>query len=121
MTLRGFELPPDPLKPGQDLHLKVYWQADSPPERDYTIFTQLLDRNGVLVAGWDSQPLGGYFPTGQWPTGEVITDRARLPLPAHLSPGDYTLITGMYRLDTQEHLPTDSGNDYLVLTTLKIE
>ncbi len=121
ITLRGYELPSEPVQTGQDLNLKVYWQADAPPERDYTVFTQLLDRNGALVAGWDSQPLGGYFPTSQWPSGEIITDIVRLPLPADLPPGDYTLITGMYPLDTQERLPTNTGSDYLTLTTIKME
>ncbi len=122
MALCGFQIDTDSLKPGQNLNLKVYWQTDAPPIRDYTVFTQLLDKNGALVASWDSQPLGGYFPTSQWPAREIVTDMVRLPVPAGLAPGDYTLITGMYLLDTLERLRIpDGGGDYLTLTTVRIE
>jgi hypothetical protein len=122
MALRGFQIDTDPIRPGQNLNLKVYWQTDAPLAQDYTVFTQLLDKSGALVTSWDSQPLGGYFPTSRWPAGEIVTDMVRLPRPANLPPGDYTLGTGMYLLDTLERLPTpDGGSDYLTLTTVRIE
>lgn len=121
LMLRGFDLDENSLGPGQELALKVYWQTEAPLEADYTIFTQLLDSSGALVAGTDSRPLGGYFPTSQWPAGEIVTDRVRLPLPADLPPGDYTLITGMYLLETLERLPAaNDAGDYLNLTTVTI-
>ena len=104
------------------MNLKVYWQSDAPLSEDYTIFTQLLDSQGMLAAGWDSQPLGGYLPTSQWPAREIVTDIVSLPLPADLLPGNYTLITGLYRLDTLERLHTaDGSSDYVTLTTVRVE
>jgi hypothetical protein len=120
VTLRGYQIEPGPAIPGQDLNLKVYWQTDARLAEDYTIFTQLLDSQGTQAAGWDSQPLGGYFPTSHWPGGEIVTDVVRLPLPTSLASGDYTLITGMYRLDTLERLRTAEG-DFVSLTKLNIE
>lgn len=120
VALRGYQIEPGSFKPGQDLMLKVYWQAGKPLAENYTVFTQLLNRQGALTASWDSQPLGGYFPTSQWPEGEIVTDIVRLPLPADLPPGSYTLITGMYRLDTLERLPA-AGSDFVTLTTVNIE
>jgi 4-amino-4-deoxy-L-arabinose transferase-like glycosyltransferase len=120
VSVRGYHV--EPPQVGQDLNLKVYWQTDTPLQEDYTIFTQLLDPQGKLAASWDSQPLGGYFPTSQWPAHEIVTEIVRLPLPAGLPPGDYTLITGLYRLETLERLRTADGhNDYVTLTTLKLE
>ena len=122
VVLRGYQLEAKPIKPGQALNLKVYWQSDAPLSEDYTIFTQVLDRQGLLAAGWDSQPLGGYLPTSQWPAREIVTDIVSLPLPANLPVGEYTLITGLYRLDTLERLRTaDGSSDYVTLTTLRIE
>ena len=121
LTLRGYELDADSAGPGRDLTLKVYWQSDVPLTEDYTVFTQLLDNSGTLVAGWDSQPLGGYFPTSHWPAHEIITDMVRLPLPPDLSADDYTLITGMYRLGTLERLRQPDGADHVVLTTIRID
>jgi hypothetical protein len=120
VTLRGYQLGAGPVKPGQNLNVKVYWQTGAPLAEDYTIFTQLLNSQGTQVAGWDSQPLGGYFPTSQWPAHEIVTDVVSLPLPAGLSPGDYSLITGMYRLDTLERLPTADG-DFVTLTGIRVE
>lgn len=122
VVLRGYELDPAGARAGCDFNLKVYWQATARLDRDYTIFTQLFDRTGSLVAGWDSQPLGGYLPTGRWPEGEIITDVVRLPLPADLPAGEYTLVTGMYLLETMERLPnlTETG-DLIRLATVRID
>jgi 4-amino-4-deoxy-L-arabinose transferase-like glycosyltransferase len=117
LRLRGFQI--DDVS-GDQLNLKLYWQANTPPAEDYTVFTQLLDNNGAWAAGWDSQPLGGYLPTGQWPTGEIVTDRVQFPLPAALPPGDYTLITGMYLLSSGQRLAQLNGADHIVLTTVTI-
>lgn len=120
ITLRGYQIK-DKAKTGSALNLKVYWQTNIALTEDYTIFTQLLNSQGALAASWDSQPLSGYFPTSQWPAGETVTDMVQLPLPAELSPGDYTLITGMYRLETLERLRTADDGDFVTLTTVRIE
>ncbi|MCK6629211.1 MAG: glycosyltransferase family 39 protein [Anaerolineae bacterium] len=120
VMLRGYQIE-DKAKAGSTLNLKVYWQTDTALTEDYTIFTQLLNSQGALAASWDSQPLSGYFPTSQWPAGEIVTDMVQLPLPADLSPGDYTLITGMYRLETLERLRASDGSDFVTLTTVRIE
>ncbi len=116
LQLRGYQLEPSQIK--NTLNLKIYWQTTAPLTKDYTVFIQLLDHNGKLVVGRDSQPLSGYFPTRQWPPNEIITDLVHVPLPPDLPTGDYTLITGMYLLDTLERLPTPTG-DYVTLTSIK--
>jgi hypothetical protein len=110
ITLRGYQL----ISTGE-LSLKLYWQTNRPLTENYTVFDQLLDSSGQFVAGWDSQPLGGYFPTSEWPVDEIITDMVDIPLPVDLPVGEYTLITGMYRLDTMERLITSTGTDHVVL------
>ncbi len=121
LALRGFQLDRSTLAPGDQLQLKVFWQSLAPLTADYTVFTQLLDHQGRLVTGWDSQPLGGYFPTSRWPANEIVTDLVQLPLPSDLPPGDYTLITGMYLLNTLERLTTPAGADQITLTTIRVE
>jgi len=112
LTLRGYDIT---QRDAAHLWLKVYWQTAQPLTENYTIFTQLLNSHGQLVASWDSQPLGGNFPTSAWPAHETITDLIQLPLPADLPAGDYTLITGMYRLETLTRLTTKNGQDYIQL------
>jgi hypothetical protein len=119
MVLRGYQLS-EPVEAGQALNLRIFWETQTPIDRDYTVFVQLLDEKGALVVSRDSQPLGGYFPTTDWPTGEIVTDVVTLPLPADLAPGRYQLITGMYWLGTLERLPASSGEDFITLTMLEV-
>ncbi|MCB9078786.1 MAG: glycosyltransferase family 39 protein [Anaerolineaceae bacterium] len=122
VTLRGYQLNSPTGLAGQPLGIKVYWQTDLALNQNYTIFTQLLDSSGTLVVGYDSQPLSGYWPTQEWPPGEVVIDLVQLPLPPELSPGEYRLVTGMYLLDTGERLPVlEANQNYITLTTIKIK
>jgi hypothetical protein len=119
VVLRGYAVD---ANPGDVLDMKVYWQVDKPVAEDYTIFTQLLNSSGALMAGIDSQPLGGYFPTSQWPENEFITDVVSLSLPDGLPAGQYTLITGMYLLETLERLPISNGSgNFVTLATVEIK
>jgi 4-amino-4-deoxy-L-arabinose transferase-like glycosyltransferase len=121
-AFRGYQLLTKKVVPGDEVELKLFWQVDVVPEVDYTVFTQLLDANGVFVTGFDSQPLGGYFPTSQWPANEIVTDVIRLPVPDTLAPGQYTLITGLYRLNTLERLTVlEDNRDFIVVTEITVQ
>ncbi len=83
----------------------LFWQPLIPLNADYTVFLHLRNAAGQTVAQADSQPLAGAYPTSQWQPGETVIDPLALPLPPDLPPGQYRLITGLYRLDTGERLP----------------
>ena len=108
--------------PAHLLPISLYWQTDEPLSTNYIIFVQLIDPDGQLVAQNDSQPIYGYYPTSQWPPGEIIPDRITIELPENLSPGDYTLIAGLYDGNTLTRLPLRDGKgDYAVLDVVTIE
>ncbi len=122
IRLRGFSIDAPAARPGQPLPITLYWQTDAPLETDYTVFVQMIDSGGKLVAQIDSRPLRGYFPTGQWPPGAVIPDRVDIPLPANLPAGDYFIIAGMYDLNTMARLPVQNGaQDYINVTTITVK
>ena len=113
-------LPPSPcpLVPLSPCHITLYWQSLAPIEPDYTVFTQLLDASGQVIAQQDAQPMQGGAPTSTWTPGEIIRDEYTLQLPAKLPPGPYRLIAGMYLLETGERLPvTQNGarRDFVLL------
>jgi hypothetical protein len=86
-----------------------------------TVFLQLLNAQGEVVAGWDSQPLGGLYPTNLWSPGEAIADTFSLPLPPEgLPPGDYRLIAGLYDFETFARLPASTGGDFAVLAEFTV-
>ncbi|MCB0210443.1 MAG: hypothetical protein KDJ52_13985 [Anaerolineae bacterium] len=76
--------------------LTLYWRALDPQTQKLTVFTQLLDSNGELIAGHDSIPRDGAAPVPDWPVGEVQADTHRIALPFNLRPGEYSLVVGMY-------------------------
>ncbi|RME82819.1 MAG: hypothetical protein D6775_09860, partial [Caldilineae bacterium] len=93
------------LAPGETLAVDLTWRAVQQPDRDYQRFLQLLDARGQRVAGFDSAPRDGWWPTRLWEPGEHVPERVVISLPEDLAPGRYRLIVGFYRLDTLERLP----------------
>jgi hypothetical protein len=104
------------------LVVTLHWQALQPVDKPYTVFLQLLNEQGEVVAGWDQQPFGGLYPTSLWSPGELIADTIQLPLPEDgLSPGKYRLITGFYDFETGQRLTTVGGGDFTQLTEFVVE
>ncbi len=105
-----------------NLPVTFHWQALRPTDRPYTVFLQLLNQQGDVVGGWDSQPFGGLYPTNYWSPGEVIADTFELPLPqGGLSPGHYRLITGFYDFETGQRLIVEGGGDFAELAEFEVE
>jgi hypothetical protein len=94
----------------ETLSLKLYWQALSELDRDYTVFVHLIGQEGQTLAQWDSQPRDGAYPTSLWDQGEVVRDERELALPEELLAGEYRIAVGMYLLQTMERLPILDGD-----------
>jgi hypothetical protein len=90
---------------GESLNIELFWQALAKMDRDYTGFVHLLDANGRLVAQNDHQPRNGFLPTSIWREGLVLSDTYTIPVPQEASPGKYTLVAGMYDLESGVRLP----------------
>lgn len=101
-----------------ELKLTLFWQPLTTLPVDYTTFLHLRNRDGATVAQRDSQPLDGAYPTSYWQAGETIIDPMTLPLPDTLPAGSYTLVAGLYQLETMERLPVanaPSGENSIIL------
>ncbi len=94
---------------GEPVRFSLIWQALAAPDRDYTVFVHLLDDQDHLVAGNDTQPGAGRYPTGIWSPAETISDPHMLPTSSDqgqaLPPGQYRLAVGLYYQPTGERLP----------------
>ncbi len=111
-------------KAGDTIPVRLYWQADSNLgtngiEHDYTVFVQVLDANGHLVAQHDGVPMEGNAPTTTWAPSEVIEDLHILALPPNLTPGTYSVIAGLYDSKTMERLPT-KNSDHVILAQVLV-
>jgi hypothetical protein len=87
---------PRTLRPGDWLGLTLLWQPLRAPGGDYQVFIHLRDENGRTVAQRDAHPQNNTYPTNRWPAGQPVLDSANLALPATLSPGQYTVVIGLY-------------------------
>ena len=87
-----------------NLRLTLFWQPLSPLLENYTNFLHLRDNDGTILVQRDSQPLDGAYPTSHWQPNELVIEPITLALPEDVSPGKYTLFTGLYQLDTLERL-----------------
>lgn len=121
ITLLGADLPPATAVPGEALSLTLYWQADGPTLRPYTVFNHLLNSGGELAAQSDNWPAQGQWPPTCWQPGEIISDRHQINLPPDLPPGSYTLVTGLYDARDGDRLPTKTGETLVVLGEIEIE
>jgi len=77
MKLLGYGL----TKNNDKLLVSLYWQTIAPPDKDYTIFVQLLDKQHQVMAQQDKQPFNGLFPTSRWQVGDILVDQFELTIP----------------------------------------
>ena len=105
--------PPEDLLP-----VEFAWLPIDRPSTNYSLFLQLLDADGRLVAQHDGPPNGGYTPTSTWSPGQEVIDRHGLPLAAGLPAADYRLIAGLYDPASGQRLAVSSGGDFVDLGTV---
>jgi len=93
------------FRPGDNVHLVLFWRCLEEMEQGYTVFTQLVDAGDNIVAQKDSPPADGFYPTAKWEVGEVVRDQYDLVIPTNTPLGEYKLQVGMYLVETGERLP----------------
>lgn len=94
--LVGYDLSAPALKPGEPFTVTLHWKALGVPDKPYTVFVHLLDKDSQVKAQKDSQPLNGGRPTQTWVTGEYLADPYALEIKPDVPPGEYTIEIGWY-------------------------
>jgi uncharacterized membrane protein len=86
------------------LHLQWRRTATAPP--NLSRFVHVLDSGGENVAQVDGAIADalGALPLESWPEQKPVDDLMTINLPAKLTPGDYTLVAGLYDWQTGERL-----------------
>jgi len=113
IRLVGYALASAEARPGAKIDLYLYWQADSRPDKDYTVFVHILDAMGGIAAQRDTMPSDGESATSRWKAGEFLQDHHRIALPADMPAGEYHVVVGLYDWRTGDRLPayTFSGKE----------
>jgi hypothetical protein len=103
--------------PGDSVALTLYWRADAPFERNYTVFIHLLGPEETVLVNADHAPPK---PTQGWVHNEVVADPINLTIPAEMAPGDYAIEIGLYDAadPAYQRLPLAGGETRIVLPKL---
>lgn len=100
-----------------ELRVDLVWQSQSVPPKDYTVFVQVLDEAGQVLAQDDAQPVGGSRPTTTWLGGEYLLDSHTINLNGLNYNGQAAIIVGMYDPVTFDRLRLADGSDFVRLPT----
>jgi hypothetical protein len=112
------------FRPGDNIHLTLFWRCLEEMKQSYTVFTQLIDAGDNVVAQKDNPPVDSFYPTTKWEVGEVVRDQYDLVIPTSTPLGEYELQVGMYLAETGERLPVvgdKSLEDKVVLQLVSVK
>ncbi len=105
IALEGYEVARTSVKRGTPLVILLYWRAGDRIQRNYTVFVELVDRAGRVVAGYESEPRKGQHPTTRWEPGWLAADAVLLPINMDAPIGsDYRLRVGLRDAETRRRL-----------------
>jgi len=107
------------FRPGDNIHLTLFWQCLEQMEQSYTVFTHLIDAGDNIVAQKDNPPVDGFYPTTKWEVGEIVRDQYDLLISPDSPVGGYKIEVGMYLAETGERLAVN-GDDAVQLTEVTI-
>jgi hypothetical protein len=74
----------------------LIWSAKTSLTQEATVFVQLLDTSGKVVAQADGQPVGGLAPLRLWQPGDAWLDKRTMRIDAPLGEGPLHVLIGLY-------------------------
>jgi hypothetical protein len=125
IALTGYTLSADAAQPGDVIGVTLFWTTDVPLNARYKVTVQLLSPGGMLVSQHDAEPGNNLALTTTWAPGATVIDTHGLVIPPDLAPGEYTVVVGLYGIDTLSRLPASVGHqavgDAFSLSSLRID
>jgi hypothetical protein len=106
VKLLGYDLAPEAVRAGGNLHVTLYWQGQREMAQSYKVFVHVYDGAGNIVAQRDWLPGLGVKPTSGWAAGEVVADRHIVPVGEDVGAGEYRVAVGMYDEGSGDRLAT---------------
>jgi len=124
-ALVGYTVLADRVESGQGVPLVLFWRAQQPMQKEYTVFTHLLggDNPRTHTPLWgqrDSPPCSGGYPTTRWGIGETMAEDFLIVVDKDAPAGLYQIEVGLYELDGGARLTLPNGDDHLLLGPVEI-
>ena len=121
LRLEGYTATRATVRRGEALVVLLYWTAQGKIAKDYTVFAHLVDEQGTIVSGSDSQPWQGHSPTSSWQPGQFIVDAITLPIDTSAPASrQYHLEVGLYYLPTMERVGILDATNQVVTDAIVI-
>jgi hypothetical protein len=107
LRLVGYDLSASAAQPGGAFRFALYWEAQQPMDRDWSVFVHVLDLQTELpVATRDRYPGQGLLATSDMATGQRWVDQYVVELPKTVyAPSAAVLEIGLYDARTGERPP----------------
>jgi hypothetical protein len=90
-VLRGYQLNRRNFQTGDNISITLHWQVLRQPPENYHLAFSLHDNLAVNYRWQPVEPIGGEWPTNQWPAHYWIQDKLDLPVSPDIPSGEYTL------------------------------
>ena len=117
----GYDLDSFRVEPGEALHLALYWEALGEMDRNYLVFTHLINGDERIHGQHDKIAASDAYPTSHWKKGIIIRDKFEILVLPDTPPGNYTIEVGLYTTyQGIERLPLKSGSDRVLLTQVEV-
>lgn len=104
VSLSGYAWLPEEVAPGDEVTLRLWWEASGPLDADYQVFAHMLDSSGTLISQADGPPQGGRLPTSFWEE-EIVVDDHAFVIPVEGFSGNTKVQVGLYQLVDGSRLP----------------
>ncbi len=118
ITLLGYRVEAEEVRPGQTLPVTLCWRADGPVGADYFVSLTLETAEGLTAGQKVTHPGLGTFPTSLWPPGVIFCDR--YPVPVRETVPKTTAGTLAVGLTTfTERLPVYNNKDWRLGDTFR--
>ncbi|MBI5302828.1 MAG: glycosyltransferase family 39 protein [Chloroflexi bacterium] len=106
ITLDSLDVSGVTLARGSALVVFLNWRATARVDTDYTVFANLVNAQGELVAASDAPPRRGEMPTSTWTPHRPVVDVVVMPIDARAPTGiNYRLELGLYDAATTKRVP----------------
>ena len=99
LTLLGYDISPEQLRPGASATITWYWRADAATGDGWHLFTHVDDANSTRQnLDADGDVRRGYQPD-RWRQGEFITDRQQVAIAADWGSPVVKIYVGLWKND----------------------
>jgi hypothetical protein len=124
----GYEVAPASLEPGSELEVTLYLSTPGPISDTYSLGLWLVSAvpgDTTRLAGLDTWPGDGNYPTTAWQPGEIIVDAYRIPIPADVPRAQAWLVQlNAFQMGEDTWLPVivdgQAGGDRAVLGVVRV-